>query len=105
MGFSELREALTNRAFETFGDPAEWSGVGHTVMIRPKGRDEDDRFGQVRVVTRSTIIRVRRSEVPQPEVGDVVAIAVGRLVGRYVVRRGSMLDDKGVWDCPVDAAP
>ncbi len=103
MGFSERREALTDIAFATFGDPATWDGK--PVTIRPKQGEEDDGFGSVRVVTTSTIIRVRKSEITEPKVGDIVAVPGGRLAGSYTVRRVAMLDTKGVWDCPVEAAP
>lgn len=103
MGFSERREALTDLAFATFGDPATWGDK--PVTIRPKQSEEDDGYGSVRVVSTSTIIRVRKSEIAEPKVGDVVVVPGGRLAGSYTVRRGAMLDDKGVWDCPMDATP
>lgn len=101
MGFSERREALTDIAFATFGDPATWGDK--PVTIRPKQGEEDDGYGSVRVVSTSTIIRVRKSEIAEPKVGEVVVVPGGRLAGSYTVRRGAMLDDKGVWDCPMDA--
>jgi hypothetical protein len=103
MGFSERREALTDVAFATFGDPATWDGK--PVTIRPKQGEEDDGFGSIRVVTTSTILRVRKLEITEPKVGDIVVVPGGRLAGRYTVRRGAMLDTKGVWDCPVEATP
>ena len=102
MGFSERREALTDVAFATFGDPATWDGK--SVTIRSKQGEEDDGYGSIRVVTTSTIIRVRKSEIPEPKVGDIVVVPGGRLAGRYAVGRGAMLDDRGVWDCPMEAA-
>ena len=101
MGFSERREAITDLAFATFGDPAIWGDK--PVTIRPKQGEEDDGFGSVRVVSTSTIIRVRKSEIAEPSVGEIVTIPEGRLAGRYTVRRGALLDTKGVWDCPVEA--
>ena len=103
MGLSERREAITDLAFATFGDPATWDDK--PVTIRPQQRQEDDGYGPVRVASTSTIIRVRKSEVPDPQAGNIVVVSTGRLAGRYTVRRGSLLDVKGVWDCPVDATP
>ena len=103
MGFSERREALTDIAFATFGDPAVWGDK--PVTIRPKQGEEDDGYGPVRVVSTSTIIRVRKAEIAEPKVGDIGVVPGGRLAGSYTVRRGAMLADMGVWDCPMDATP
>lgn len=95
-GFAEQRRGLIDAGFRVFGEAATWDGK--PVTIRRKVRDEDDRFGKVAIVSRSTILRVRSWEIDQPIVGTEI------LVGdeRYRVRPKPMLDAKGVWDCPVD---
>lgn len=98
-GFSEHRRLLVDTAFETFGAPAIWADI--PVLIRVRSKDEDDRFGSVSIVDRSTIFRLRSWEPIGPTGGQTVVVAAGVHAGEWVVKDGAMLDAKGVWDCPV----
>lgn len=103
-GFSGHRRAIVDIAFATFGEPAAWSGQLSTVTVRFRAADADDRFGDVQLVRRTKIVRVRSWELT-PNEGDTVEIAAGPYAGKYKLQRGAKLDGKGVWDCPVvDAA-
>jgi len=95
-GFAERRRGLVDAGFRAFGDAALWGD--EPVTVRLKVRDEDDRFGKVSIVSRSTILRVRSWEVEQPTVGTVVTMGAVS----YRLKAGSMLDAKGVWDCPAE---
>lgn len=104
MSFPELRRRLIDAGFATFGEDAEWEGIG-TVRVRFKSTDEDGGFGQVRLVERSTIIRVRSWQVAQPAIGAIVQIASGPNAGAYPIVRTPMLNIRGVWDCPIEIGP
>lgn len=99
MGFSEHRRLLVDTGFETFGGPATWAGI--PVRIRIRARDEDDKYGSVRLVSRSTIFRLRSWEAVAPVVGQTVTVTEGPNVGEWTVGKGCMMDEKGVWQCPV----
>lgn len=98
MGFPEQRRAMVDRAFATFGVAADWDGTPVTVRLR--GQDEEGRYGQVSLVRREITLRVRSWQIVQPAKGQVVTITEGPQAGRYEIGRGSMMDVKGVWDCP-----
>lgn len=100
-GFPERRRAVVDASFATFGENAEWPDLG-TVRVRLKTTDEDGKFGNVNLVERSTVIRVRSWEVPNPTIGIVIEIATGPNAGSYPVVERPMLDLKGVWDCPIE---
>lgn len=102
MGFPERRRELVDIGFRTFGEPATWDGVSVTIRVRTK--DEDDKFGSVSIIDRSTIFRLRSWEPVGPVSGQTVIITAGVNAGEWTVKPGAMLDDKGVWDCPVSKA-
>lgn len=92
---AERRRALVDAGFRTFGDAALWGD--QPVTVRLKTQDEDDRFGKVAIVSRATILRVRSWEVEQPVAGTIVMVAGAE----YRLKAGMMLNQKGVWECPV----
>lgn len=106
MGFSERRRLLVDAGFETFGEPAEYidvtAGTKLPVVIRRRDRDEEDRFGNVSIKSRSINFRIRSWQVRDPKPGDMIEVPSGDLAGLYEVRPDPMLDAKGVWDCPVE---
>jgi hypothetical protein len=100
-GFPELRRALTDAAFATFGEDAAWSGRAQPVRIRVKGKDEDDRFGSVSLTRRTVVVLVRSWELT-PAQGDIVIIANPAVAGSWRVKARPMRDGKGVWVCSVE---
>lgn len=112
MSFSERRRAVTDAAFATFGETALWSlgadAIGSwmdkDVLVWFRKHDEDDRFGPISLVTTSEIIRVRSWEVEEPALDDLIEVRAGPHAGSYAVKARPMLDDRGVWHCPVENA-
>jgi len=100
MSFPELRKAMVDRTFATFGEDAGWTGHAEPVRIRRRVEDDDARLSLSEFRTRATIFRVRSWEVAAPVIGDIVTPAGGTF---RIVEEPS-LDVKGVWDCPVVAA-
>ena len=102
-GFSEQRQALVDAAFAAFGDDASWSGFADPVRVRRLEYDDDARFGSVEAVVIVRFLRVRRSEVPNPAIGDeAVLVETGdkfRVTGEPKLRRN------GVWSMAVALVP
>ncbi len=97
MSFPELRRRLVDTVFERFGEDAVWTGLGETVRVRFRTRDEDARFQEGQYITRITTIEVRSWEYDEPVPGDVVKMAAGN----FRVGGDPTLDPRGVWICAV----
>lgn len=104
MSFVERVDRQQAVVFRTFGEDATWSGVSDPVRIRRADRDEEDGWGESRVVVRTRFVRVRQSEVAQPAAEDIVTRTLGGPLLKIIGT--PRLDRKRVWTCEVkEVAP
>lgn len=72
------RAKLLASLYVTFGEAASWTPVGggavQSVTVRRNEEDGEAAFGSSAVLGPQTFIRVRSSEVAEPQRGDLVAI-------------------------------
>jgi hypothetical protein len=103
------QDALTRQQaaiFRVLGEDATWSGAPGTVRVNRREADESVRTDYSELVGPGRTIKVRKSEVPAPSIGNEVQIldADGNPVaddGLFEVSGEPMLDRRGVWTCPV----
>ena len=79
-GLSERRARLLDAVYRTFGEAATWSPVAGgaaltPTVIRAPG-EQIMSFGDSEVAVPVLIVRVRRSEVAEPQEGDTVAVTI-----------------------------
>lgn len=72
MSFPEHRETLVDSVFAELGEDATWAGVPGIVRVRRSSADDEEQIGRLGIVSRGEVLRVRKSEVPDPAVGDLV---------------------------------
>jgi hypothetical protein len=102
VAFAQAVAAQQAAVFDHLGVAAWWNGSPNAVRVRLVERDESDRFagGGAAGLFRTTVLKVRRSEVETPRTGDQVELDEG---GRRFRLSGDdpSLDAKGVWTCSV----
>jgi hypothetical protein len=92
--------------FRVLGEDATWSNIDGTVRVERREADESIRTDYSELVDTGRSIKVRKSEVPAPAIGDQVQIldATGNPVtddGLFEVSGEPKLDRRQVWTCPV----
>jgi hypothetical protein len=94
--------------FDRLGDDATWQGITGTVRVRLRESDEDLRLDYGELIARGHLIKVRKSEVAAPAVGQAVQLLDddGGDVpdGAFVVSGEPKLDRRDVWSMPVSPA-
>ena len=70
------QEAI-DAAFETFGAPAVYLDAGLAITVIRRSPDETLGIGGIGVAVQTTVLEVRRSELPDPQAGAVIALASG----------------------------
>lgn len=94
--------------FDVLGDDAQWEGVADPVRVKLNVADESIRGDYSDLVATGRTIKVRKSEVAAPAVGDQVQMldSSGDPVSDslFEVAGEPMLDRRGVWTCPVKPA-
>lgn len=94
--------------FRVHGKDAAWDGVSATVRVKLNEADETIRGDYSELVGTGRTVKVRKSEVTAPAVGDQVQILddSGDPVADslFEVAGEPMLDRRGVWTCPVNPA-
>ena len=102
--FAERVARQQEAVFRTFGEDAEWQGVG-VVRVRRREADEELRLDRGSLIETGRVIRVRRSEVAAPVAGQTVQLldengapVAGEL---FVIAGEPKLDRKRVWHCSV----
>lgn len=84
---------------------ADWDGVGVVRVLR-REYDETVRTDFSQLIGTGVTIKVRRSEVPAPMIGDVLQILDDDgnplPASAFEVAAEPMLDRRGVWACPVN---
>lgn len=99
MSFAGAVERQQSAVFRTLGEDATWPGVTDPVRVRFAERDDLAGWGESRAVQRTRFVRVRQSEVSQPEEGQVLTRV---LTGEQLRVFGEpTLDRKRVWLCQV----
>lgn len=99
MAFAGARERLQTAIFDKLGEDATWTGQDDPVRVRFVEADTELGFGETRLIASAMAIRVRRSAVEAPQVGDEVGlIASGRTLR---LSQEPQVDRNGVWECPV----
>lgn len=105
MSFAGSVARQQDAIFSTLGEDADWEGVG-TVRVRRREADEELQFERGKVIETGRRIKVRRSEVPEPALGQTVQILDdnGDPVpdGTFVISGEPELDRRGVWTCLVE---
>lgn len=108
MSQSARNSRILDAAFLAFGEDAAWEGVPERVRVRRREEDEPAPLTYASAIVTGRRIRVRKSEVPEPVVGQTIQIVdeAGEPVtnGAFVVSGDPSLDRKGVWTCPVEPA-
>ncbi len=99
MSFPLLVARQQDAVFRVLGEDATWSGIDDTVRVRFREADEEagPQLGQF--IAATLFIRVRKSEVAMPAIGDVVVL-VDEARPLKVISEPK-LDRKGVWECGV----
>ncbi|WP_157134541.1 head-tail joining protein [Sphingomonas sp. PAMC 26605] len=92
---------MIDAAFVAFGEDAMWTGIEAPVRIRFGTSDEEGKFSESGFISRGDRMRVRQSEVPAPNEGDIVSVATGLNAGTYRLVGEPILGSKRVWDCDV----
>lgn len=104
MSFAQHRARLTEGVFATLGVDARWTGVDVPVRVRLREADDTADYSGFGLIHRVRVIRVRESEVPTPNTGDIVELLAedGTLTGdRFRVSGEAELDRNRVWPLPV----
>ena len=103
MSFAASRDRLQSAIFARLGEDATWTGQADPVRVRFVEADAELGFGEARLIASAMAIRVRRSEVEAPAVGDEVTLtASGRTLR---LSQEPQVDRNGVWECPVTEVP
>lgn len=109
MTFAERVTRLEEAVFRTFGENATWTGAADPVRVVRKEADEEVPFTRGGGIVTGHRIKVRKSEVASPSIGDEVQILDGDgnpvADGAFTVSGEPRLDRKGVWTCIVEPAP
>lgn len=99
MSFPRARERLQGAIFSRLGEDATWNGTGDVVRVRFAEKDEMASLGDSDILLAGLALRVSRSQVEAPKVGDVVKLSDSgrelRLIGE------ARLDANAVWTAPV----
>lgn len=96
MSVTGLEDRALASIYSRLGHVAQWEGVADPVRVIL--RDRDEQFGET--VSDNITIRVRKSEVVQPESGDDVTLEDERA---YQIIGTPLLNRKREWEC--EAAP
>lgn len=72
-----FEDLVVTPAFATFGEPAVYLDEGLTITVIRRSPDEIVDIGGVSAATRTTVLDVRRSELPSPQAGAVIVLASG----------------------------
>lgn len=105
MSFSGSRARLVDAVFARLGEDARWGIMPAPVRVRWRSEDQDAPFDRASEILRVNFIRVRRSEIAQPEIGDVVVLldAAGVPTGdEFRVIADPQLSRNRVWVCEVE---
>lgn len=88
------------------GQPAAYIAAGGLVppvpidVVRDQ-HDDEASYGQSRLVQATNAFQVRRADVAEPAVGDVISIADGN----FRINGAPTLDVEGLtWNCPAEPA-
>lgn len=90
--------------YATFGDAATWSAAGGgpaaSVTVRWRDGDGEAAFGSSAVLAPKQFVRVRSSEVAEPQRGDLVEIEeTGQVL--KVIADPALERNGGEWSCEV----
>lgn len=99
MGFADARARLVDALFAHLGEDATWEGVADPVRVIT--RDEDQQFGgEIEIIGQTLVFRVRRSEVAEPQEGQLVTTTADS--AQYRVLAEAKKDRRGVWHVPME---
>jgi len=103
MSFAEVVDRQQDAVFRRLGEDATWSGVSGSVRIRCAERDDLDGWGDGQRVVRTRFVRVRRSQVPTPGIGDTITRAADGVVLEVLAK--PRLTRTRIWTCEVKEIP
>jgi hypothetical protein len=104
MSFTQAIARQQDAIFDRLGEDADWDGVG-VVRVRRREADEDLHFDRGAIVETGHTIKVRKSQVDAPAIGQVVQILDDNgdplPDAMFEVSGEPKLDRRRVWTCPV----
>lgn len=99
----QAQARLQDSVFARLGENASWTGVTGAVRVCRREYDEALRLERSTVIETGVTIRVRKSEVPAPAIGNQVQMLDddGNAIAGdlYAINGRPKLDRKGVWHC------
>jgi hypothetical protein len=99
VSFIAARGRLVDAIFRKLGEDAVWAGSSMPVRVILREQDNDVQMGDGPIIGVARFIRVRRSDVPAPTMGDQIApVETG---GTYQIIAEPLLDRRQVWRCEV----
>lgn len=100
MGFAGYRGRMNEAIFRVLGEPASWTDVDGPVLVIERQQDADVQLGQSTLLQRVQFLRVRRSDVADPKIDDLCAIAA--IDSTFRVIADPVLQRHRVWLCEVE---
>lgn len=100
MSFAGARARMNDAIFARMGEDATWTGLADPVRVIPREQDEDVQFSRALVLQRVSFLRVRKSDVAAPAIGDEIGIASLSVTYRVVAE--PVLQRHLVWICEVE---
>ena len=94
---------MQDTVFRALGEDAYWNEAETPVRVRVTDKDDVAPFGGGQVIMSVQVLKVRRSDVEAPAIGDQARLADGRAT--YRVFADPTRDRKGSWVCPVEEVP
>lgn len=101
MGFSDLIPSIDAAVFDHLGDAGTWDGAPVRLMLEERDEEETVSDGPG-VVRKVRLLKVRRSEVPNPASGQIATLGDGlaAAVRTFRVLGQPQLEDDGtIWLC------
>lgn len=99
MSFIAARMRMVDAIFRRLGEDAAWTGSTPLVRVILREQNDDVQLGDSRIVGIARFIRVRKSDIAMPVIGqDIEPAETG---GTYRIIGEPMMDRRGVWTCEV----
>jgi hypothetical protein len=98
MSFAGSRKRMNDAIFARLGEPAAWSDVSQLVQVITREEDQELIIRDAVEMRMTRFVRVRKSEVDYPKVGDAIELESGIA---FEVVAAPRLRRHLVWVCEV----